>query len=673
MISRRDGLVRRMIRGLLALPRPAKGFLSICADVVCVPAALWTAISLKLGSTEHSIAAELWLYVAVVAITVPVFAKLGLYRAVVRFIAPRAVLWMVAGVAVSALLLYLLGRVQLVPPVPASTLCIYTGLALLYVAGSRLTMRYLMRSSTQLVVDRVAIYGAGAAGTQLARALLESGSHKPVLFLDDNVALHGTTMHGIKVVGPAELTSWAARKRVQRVFLAMPMLSPRRRREIVTSLEGSRLHVQTVPGIASLLSGEARLQDVDDVDVNDLLGRDPIPPDNQLLERCIRGKCVLVTGAGGSIGAELCRQILARGPTRLLLLEMSEVALYRIDRELRLIAQREHYTAQIVPLLGNAHHKHRMRELMQSYGTQTIYHAAAYKHVPIVEENMIEGLHNNVFATWYTAEAALECEVETFVLVSTDKAVNPTNVMGATKRLAEIVLQGLQGRTTSTRFCMVRFGNVLESSGSVVPLFRDQIRRGGPVTVTHPDVIRYFMTIPEAAQLVLQAGAMAEGGDVFVLDMGRPVRIVDLARRMIQLSGYSVRDKDHPDGDIEIRFTGLRPAEKLFEELLIGQDVTGTKHPMILRAVEHALGWEDVAALLGEISAVTRRFDCRAAREVLMRAVREYRPNAEIQDLVWLYRAERGLLPGEAVEVESKVTEFHPRRPRASIAIPREQ
>jgi FlaA1/EpsC-like NDP-sugar epimerase len=411
----------------------------------------------------------------------------------------------------------------------------------------------------------------------------------------------------------------------------------------------------TVPDIADLVSGTARVEDVRDVDANDLLGRDSVPPDERLFDACIRGKSVMVTGAGGSIGAELCRQIAHLRPRRVVLFEMSELALYQIDRELRAIMDREHLDFEFISLLGNAHHKCRVREIIQVYGVQTIYHAAAYKHVPIVEQNLVEGIHNNVIGTWYTAETAQECGVETFVLVSTDKAVNPTNVMGATKRLAEIVLQGLQQRSGRTKFCMVRFGNVLESSGSVVPLFREQIRRGGPVTVTHPDVIRYFMTIPEAAQLVLQAGAMAEGGDVFVLDMGKPIRIADLARRMVLLAGLSVRDEDNPDGDVEIRYTGLRPAEKLFEELLIGNNVSGTGHPMIMRAMEHSLPWGQVQQLLANLLIALGHFDVRSASELLKQAVSEYRPAGEIMDDVWCRREiERSL--------QSKVTSLESRR-----------
>jgi FlaA1/EpsC-like NDP-sugar epimerase len=390
-----------------------------------------------------------------------------------------------------------------------------------------------------------------------------------------------------------------------------------------------------MPNLSDLISGKAQISELRDVDVADLLGRDPVPPKPKLSGSCIRGKCVLVTGAGGSIGSELCRQIVRLSPSRLVLFEMSELALYTIERELEEVVAREKLSVEIVPLLGNAYNRHRVRDVLSAFGVHTVYHAAAYKHVPIVEYNVVEGIHNNVISTWYTAEAALEAGVETFVLVSTDKAVNPANVMGATKRLAELVLQALQERTSQTRFCMVRFGNVLASSGSVVPLFQDQIRRGGPVTVTHRDVIRYFMTIPEAAQLVLQAGSMAKGGDVFVLDMGRPVRIDDLARRLVSLMGLTVRDAAHPEGDIEIEYTGLRTAEKLFEELVIGSNVTGTDHPMVMRAMEHHLPWPRMQEILNELLAALASFDCQRALALLTESVAEYQSSPDIRDYVW--------------------------------------
>ena len=447
-----------------------------------------------------------------------------------------------------------------------SAIGIYWALALLYVGGSRIVVRNLM-NSRQVGADRVIIYGAGSAGAQAAAGLRIGGKFDPVAFLDDDASLQGSVVAGIEVHAPSELARLIEEESVGNLLLALPSQTRRRRQEILKSLEPFPVRVMTVPDIADLVAGDARVEDVRDVDAADLLGRDPVPPNDRLLEACIREKVVMVTGAGGSIGSELCRQIARLKPRRLVLFEMSEVALYQIDRELRAIIEREHLDLDVTSLLGNAHHKYRVREIMQVYGVQTVYHAAAYKHVPIVEQNVIEGIHNNVISTWYTAEAALECGVETFVLISTDKAVNPPNVMGATKRMAEIVLQGLHARGSRTKFCMVRFGNVLESSGSVVPLFREQIRRGGPVTVTHPDVIRYFMTIPEASQLVLQAGSMAQGGDVFVLDMGKPIRIADLARRMIKLAGLTVRDEEN---------SGRRHRDTIHRAAPRGKAVRGT-------------------------------------------------------------------------------------------------
>jgi FlaA1/EpsC-like NDP-sugar epimerase len=456
----------------------------------------------------------------------------------------------------------------------------------------------------------------------------------PAVFVDDSRVLQGSVINGIEVRSPVELPSLVQDLEITRVLLAVPSVSRRRRQKILKRLESLAIRVQTMPDISDLISGRARVDEIQEVDVADLLGRDPVPPNEKLLDACIRGKNVMVTGAGGSIGAELCRQIIELSPQRLLLFELSELALYTVHKELCLIAEREGLGVEIVPLIGSVHHRNRVREILDCFAIDTVYHAAAYKHVPIVEENMVEGIYNNVYGTWNAAEAALQSGVETFVLVSTDKAVSPPNVMGATKRMAELVLQGMHERGSGTRFCMVRFGNVLASSGSVVPLFRDQIKRGGPVTVTHPEIIRYFMTIPEAAQLVLQAGSMAKGGDVFVLDMGKPVRIADLARRMIHLMGLSVRDDDNPDGDIEVLYTGLRPAEKLYEELLIGDNVAGTEHPRIMRAVEDCMPWHDIEVLLDQLLKACEAFDCESARGLLRQAVAGYRPSSSIRDLV---------------------------------------
>jgi len=649
----------QVVRGARQLGRRTKQFVMICTDLVALPAALWTAICLRTGILTPIDVHSPLLLVASVVLTLPVFIRIGLYRAAIRYLSIQAVVTIVTGCALSAALLAG-ANFLLEMPQPPEVFIIYFALATLYVGTTRLAARELLRMRSAYT-DRVIIYGAGAAGAQLCSSLQARGQYQPVALIDDNGAMHGMKVFGLGVSAPEKLPEIRRRTGARLILLAMPSASRRVRSEIIERLTHMGFMVQTVPDVSEILSGQSRLEEVRDIDVHDLLGRDPVPPNAALLSACVRGKSILVTGAGGSIGSELCRQIISLLPRRLVLLEVSELALYEIERELRSLNARLGNRIDLVALLGNAHHKQRVREIMTTFGIQTVYHAAAYKHVPIVEHNMIEGLHNNIFATFNTAEAAMECRVETFVLISTDKAVNPTNVMGCTKRVAEMVLQGLQQRGHNTRFCMVRFGNVLESSGSVVPLFREQIREGGPVTVTHPDVIRYFMTIPEAAQLVIQAGSMGSGGDVFVLDMGSPVRIADLAKRMIQLAGYTVRDEQHPDGDIEIRFTGLRPAEKLFEELLIGKNVTGTEHPRILRAMEHSLSWEQIRHVLDDLAQCLLRFDCERAREILLRAVPEYQPTDRVQDHVWLHGGSR--VSGAMLADEEKVRELRPRPP----------
>ena len=631
--------IERFANSLAHLPRAQKRLLMLSVDVAGIPLVLWAALTLRFGTTRYDIAGTEWMYLAALFTSVLVFARMGLYRAVIRYLGPRAVFAVFTGVTTSVVLLTVVAFLWPNRAMPVTALPIYWAFALIYVGGSRFLVRGLLNFRWSNGTQRVVIYGAGGAGVQLATGLMRSGRYHPIAFIDDNTSLQGSTINGLEVFSPRSLPDLVRNEGVAAVLLALPSQSRRRRQEILKSIEPLALLVQTVPDYGDILSGNARVEDVRDVDAGDLLGRDSVPPNARLLDACINSKVVMVTGAGGSIGSELCRQIIRLRPTQLLLFEMSELALYNIERELKALLVSEGLSVDLVALLGDAHHKHRVKEIMQIYGVQTIYHAAAYKHVPIVEQNIVEGIYNNTFSTWNAAEAALEARVETFVLISTDKAVNPTNVMGATKRFAEIVLQGLQTRSNFTRFCMVRFGNVLESSGSVVPLFREQVRRGGPVTVTHKDVIRYFMTIPEAAQLVLQAGSMGKGGDVFVLDMGKPVRISDLAKRMISLMGLTVRDEENPDGDIEIVYTGLRPAEKLFEELLIGTNVTGTEHPMIMRAMEHSLPWHQVQAVLDDMSLALTRFDCDRARQLLMQTVAEYKPSGDIQDLVWSRKA----------------------------------
>lgn len=625
-----------LAEALIGLPRSTKRAIMLVADAIAIPMALWLAVALKFDDPfPPAVRHESNLVVAAGSALV-IFSLVGLYRAVIRFMGPKAILNVVIGVSLSVVVLAVFDGLESARELPFSVLVMYWALALLYVLGSRFLVRYLFsRARNGKPPTRVAIYGAGDAGARLSSVLIGGPHFEPVAFIDDKRAAQGSQINGLRVYDPRELPKLIRKYGIERILLAMPSASRRRRREILSTLEPLGIHVQSLPDLSDIIAGRASIDELCEVDVSDLLGRDPVPPNPRLFESCVRGKCVMVTGAGGSIGSEICRQIMHLGPRRLVLFEVSELALYNIQRELAEISQRDNLAIEIIPLLGNAHHRHRVREVLSTFSVQTIYHAAAYKHVPIVEHNVIEGMHNNIISTWYTAEAALETGVETFVLISTDKAVNPANVMGATKRLAELVLQALQERTTTTRFCMVRFGNVLASSGSVVPLFREQIRRGGPVTVTHPDVIRYFMTIPEAAQLVIQAGSMAKGGDVFVLDMGRPVRIDDLARRMINLMGLTVRDASNPDGDIEIQYTGLRTAEKLFEELLIGTNVTGTDHPMIMRAMEHSIPWPRMQQILNELLVALASFDCRRALALLADAVAEYRPVPAISDYVW--------------------------------------
>jgi len=656
---RRDAVRTYLARYAIGLPRSTKRLLMVAADLLVFPLALYTAMALRRG--ELFFASQ---YIGVLLGTaicgVLLLSLTGLYRSVTRFVGVRVVCRIAFAVTLGTLLLALVDSSASTWHVRYSSLTVFWAFAVLFIAGSRAAVQYLCLSALNGGGrKRIAIYGAGEAGARLSRFLIGGPDFDVVAFVDDRVALHGRQINGITVHPPVDLQTLVITRKIDRVLIAMPSVSRRRRREVLEDLEPLGVHVQSLPDLSDIISGKARIDELREVDAADLLGRDPVPPDPELFEHCIRGKSVLITGAGGSIGSELCRQIIRIGPQRLVLCERSELALYTLERELREILQNEQVTPELVPLLGNAGNRGLMAEILSAYSVQTVYHAAAYKHVPIVEHNVLSGLHNNVISTWNAAQAAMEAGVETFVLISTDKAVNPTNVMGASKRLAELVLQGMQERSVKTRFCMVRFGNVLGSSGSVVPLFREQIRGGGPVTVTHPQVVRYFMTIPEAAQLVIQAGSMATGGDVFVLDMGQPVRIDDLARRMVNLMGLTVRDANHPDGDIEITYTGLRSAEKLFEELLIGNNVGGTQHPMIMRALEKRLSWLEMRGILDRLSAAIENFDCKQAVALLREAVPEYQPTESLRDHVWASKASKAGAPTAA---DSKVTSLRAHR-----------
>lgn len=664
-----EGVMDKLRTAMLGLPRRHKRAIQVTTDVILVWIALWLAFVVRLGIEVLAtpIETHLWLFTAAPLIAIPIFIRFGMYRAVMRYFGNDALITIGKAVSLSALLLalvvYWYSNHEAV--VPRSIIFNYWWLSLIMIGGLRLMMRqYFLGdwfAASQHVpftnrddgLPKVAIYGAGVAGNQLVAALRMGRVMRPVAFIDDDSSLADRMIAGLQVYEPRRIQKMIDVTGAEEILLAVPSSSRGRRREILTLLEGFPLHVRSVPGFMDLASGRVKVDDIQEVDIADLLGRDPVPAQADLLEHCITGKSVLVTGAGGSIGSELCRQILALKPTMLLLFEHSEFNLYSILSELEPRIAGVSLSVRLLPILGSVRNQDKLLDVMKTWNVDTVYHAAAYKHVPIVEHNIAEGVLNNVIGTLNTAQAALQAGVSNFVLISTDKAVRPTNVMGSTKRLAELTLQALSrelapvlfgdkanvSRVNKTRFTMVRFGNVLGSSGSVIPLFHKQIKTGGPLTVTHPKITRYFMTIPEAAQLVIQAGSMGLGGDVFVLDMGEPVKIVELAEKMIHLSGLSIRSEKNPHGDISIEFTGLRPGEKLYEELLIGDNVVATPHPMIMSANEDHLLWDVLKARLTELLAAIEHDDYARVRQLLRDTVNGYAPDGEIVD--WVYQQRR--------------------------------
>ncbi|WP_213956015.1 VanZ family protein [Variovorax sp. dw_954] len=633
---------------VLAMPRVAKRFVALVADAALCVLTVWMALSLRLDSWVTLSGAYWWAVAGSLVLAVPLFVTFGLYRAIFRYggSAAMAALW--HALLIYGLLYGVAFAVVGVAGVPRTVGLIQPPLLLVAIAASRALARFWLGNAYQSQISRKSlpaalIYGAGSAGQQLASALAQNPDMNIVGFLDDDRRLHGGTVRGLPVYSPNALSERAQALKVTTVLLAVPSAPRKRRNEILAAVLDAKVAVRTLPGLSDLAQGRVQTSDLRELEIDDLLGRDPVPPNPFLLGKNIRGKVVLVTGAGGSIGSELCRQIVKASPDVLLLVERSEFALYTIHGELQQqLAGKEGAPIRVVPLLASVREEMRMREIMRTWRPHTVYHAAAYKHVPLVEHNAAEGVKNNVFGTLVTARMAIEYGVSDFVLVSTDKAVRPTNVMGTSKRVAEMVLQALAERSSpgpgATRFCMVRFGNVLGSSGSVVPLFRRQIAEGGPITLTHAGITRYFMTIPEAAQLVIQAGAMAHGGDVFVLDMGEPVKIVDLARRMIELSGLTVNDANSPDGDIAIRITGLRPGEKLYEELLIGDNPLPTNHPRIMKAHEDFLKWGVLDDRLKALSSALDVNDVPMIRKLLQQMVQGYRPEGEVVDWVHMER-----------------------------------
>ena len=609
--------LERVNKQVLSLSRWQKRMVMMCADIVMIPFAVWVAFALRLGSWMPELNDGVWLLLLAPLLSIPVFIRLGLYRSVIRFLGNQALVAVLIGITVSVAALVAVCLLFSLEGIPRSIFAIYWGTALLFVGGSRHFARRLYhRNNKKARKINVAIYGAGTSGADLAQALEHSFEYRPMLFVDDEPSLQKSIVHGLKIYAPSELEGLIESYQLKQLLLAMPSAKLHERREVLQGLEHLPLHVRTIPQLSDLVSGSS-VEELQEIDIDDLLGRSAVEPDSELLSECISGKSVMVTGAGGSIGSELCRQIVRQKPKILVLFEISEFSLYQIERELIGLCEHEDLEINIAPVLGSVQNQVRVSETIEQYATQTLYHAAAYKHVPMVEFNPVEGLQNNTLGTYRTGFAAQELKVERFVLISTDKAVRPTNVMGASKRMAELALQALAQRDSDTTFCMVRFGNVLGSSGSVVPLFRKQLKAGGPVTVTHPDIIRYFMTIPEAAQLVIQAGAMAKGGEVFLLDMGKPVKILDLARRIIRLSGLKERTKEYPEGDIAIEYTGLRPGEKLYEELLIGDKSEATAHSRIHQAHEDKVSWEEYLQILDNVATACNRRDIKRIHTIL--------------------------------------------------------
>ncbi len=623
-----------MLHLIVGLPRLIKRIITILLDILFIGIAYFGSLGIRYDNSSAFYSSEHWIVVSIVLVfTLVIFIKLGLYRAVLRFITISILKSVVIGTAISTLAILLVSYSYQVT-IPRTVPILYFILLTLLVVGSRLFFRTILtleRSNKKSVI----IYGAGDSGRQLLTALNQMTGYFVSAFVDDDRKLHKLTLHGIKVYSPTKLKELISQHNVEQILLAIPSAPISRRKEIINQLATLPCEVLTVPGMEDIVTGKAKLTTLNKVSIDDLLGREPVAPVQELLFANIQDKVVMVTGAGGSIGSELCRQIIQQKPKKLVLFELNEFSLYSIEAELRNTIKKQALSTVLLPVMGSIQNKKYLSSIMDTFKIETVYHAAAYKHVPLVEYNVVEGVRNNVLGTLNCALSAVENKVETFVLISTDKAVRPTNTMGTTKRIAELILQALAKTQSDTRFCMVRFGNVLGSSGSVVPLFRKQIEQGGPITLTHPEITRYFMTIPEASQLVIQAGAMGKGGDVFVLDMGESVKIIDLARRMIQLTGLKEKNQENPNGDIEIKISGLRPGEKLYEELLIGDNVQKTTHPRIMTATEIMLDWDKLYPILKQLEEYCDMYAVEDIRQILLKLPTAFNPVDNICDLIW--------------------------------------
>lgn len=647
----------KLIRSVLNAQRPKKRLITLFFDSLFIFSAFWLALIVRLDSLAPLYVIDYWIVLTLLLPTsLFVFINLGLYRAVLRYMNAQA-LWAIGIGAVVTTISLVIFSFFLGVKIPRTMPFIFIWLCLLTVGGSRIVVRAMIGKMATVNKESIIIYGCGSAGRQLATALSAGPEYFVRAFVDDDESKQGSIIQGIPVICFNDIYELINKASVTKVLLALPSASRARRREILAQLEPLTVKVLSIPGMADVVEGKAKLSEFREVEIEDLLGRDSVTPRPELMQANIANKVVMVTGAGGSIGSELCRQIIKQKPSKLVLFEISEFGLYTIEKELNEYITHNQLEVVLVPIMGSVQRINRIETVMMTFKVQTVYHAAAYKHVPLVEHNVVEGVRNNVFGTFHAAKAAVNANVETFVLISTDKAVRPTNVMGATKRMAELVLQGLaqtKGTKHRTRFCMVRFGNVLGSSGSVVPLFRSQIRAGGPITLTHQDITRFFMTIPEAAQLVIQAGAMGKGGDVFVLDMGEPVKIKDLATKMVRLSGLEVKDENNPHGDIEIKCTGLRPGEKLFEELLIGDSVGDTTHERIMTAHEVMLPSAELNVFLEALDIACHNFDHETIRQLLLDAPTGFNPTDGICDLVWSEKKQKAIVEGSAKVVNLK-------------------
>ncbi|MDO9746809.1 nucleoside-diphosphate sugar epimerase/dehydratase [Glaesserella parasuis] len=646
-------MFQELLTHLTFLPRNIKQIGLVLFDFTIFPILIWGVYALRLFDLNAEAIPNLpYGEILVSIIAVASLAICGVYHFVIHTFSETLIFRLSIATLITVIALFLLGD-STPAIIPTSIPLMFGFFMFAWVYLSRGVIRALVKNALQADTPRkrIAIYGAGSAGQQLAVLLFRSHEHLPIFFIDDNENLANTRLGRLKVFSAQNALEKFQHYQIDQVIIALPSVERARKNEIVKFLSGAKVKILEIPGLTQIVDGKVSISDIKEINIIDLLGREPVEPIPELFSKNIQQQIVMVTGAGGSIGSELCRQIIRNQPRKLLLFEISEYGLYAIERELNEIVKTQQLGhIEIIPLLGSVQNFKRLVEIMRVYQVDTVYHAAAYKHVPMVEYNVVEGVRNNIFGTYYTAQAAIEAQVNSFVLISTDKAVRPTNVMGATKRSAELCLQALamekrnslDGVEHNTLFSMVRFGNVLGSSGSVIPLFKEQIRQGGPITVTDPNIIRYFMTIPEAAQLVIQAGAMAKGGDVFILDMGEPVKIVDLAVNLIRLSGLEVKNQDNPTGDIEIKFTGLRSGEKLYEELLIaGDNVETTAHHRIMTAKEDFLPLNELLALLEELELACQDNQCDKIRDILLNSLIGYTPVSKIVDFVWWMQVDK--------------------------------